>query len=114
MLPTPTPVVLEEADLWLVFSNDEGAGDLLVRADVSFDVADTSDLKVLFEGRDNPFYNSGRMYADEGYYGLNGVDDRNHTPAECVSVQTEDAGDLRCSKSRHSNAERTLFSCTLR
>ena len=114
VLPTPTPVVLDHADVWLIFSNEEGSGDLLVEADVSFDVAETLDFQVQFGGRSNPFYNSGRMYADDGYYGLWGVDDRHHSEVDQVSIQTEGSGDLRCDRSSHSNAEKTLFACTFR
>lgn len=114
VLPTPTPVVLGHADVWLIFSNEEGSGDLLVQADVSFDVAETLDFQVQFGGRSNPFYNSGRMYADDGYYGLWGADDRHHSEVDQVSIQTEGSGDLRCDRSSHSNSEQTLFACTFR
>ena len=65
MLPTPVPVVLEFADMWVKMQNTD-AEYLDVSVDTSFDVAERRDLVVLVGT--NECLKENRIYGDEGYY----------------------------------------------
>ena len=111
VLPTPTPGVLEDADMWVKLETEE-RGDLHVEADVSFDVLDIHDFTVLVDGQE--CLSNDRMYGDEGYYHLFcWGHEASHSGVQQVSVQSS-RGDLRCTRSDQSNAERTLFACNWR
>ena len=113
VLPTPTPVVLEYADMWVQLENTSDNVEYLeVSVDVTFDVADSRDLTVLVDSQE--CFNQTRMYGDEGYYSLYcWAYKANHADVRQVSVQNTQ-GDLRCDRSPHSNAARTLFACSWR
>ena len=110
--PTPTPpVIVEDADMWVKLET-EGSGTLNVDVDISFDVQDRRDLTVFVDAEE--CFNTERMYGDEGYYRLYcWGHDAEHSDVRQVSAQSI-RGDLRCTRSPSSNAERTLFACTWR
>ena len=114
VLPTPTPAVLEYADMWVKLQQDE-RGRLVAQVDVAFDVG-RFDLSVFIEGKD--MCNPDPMYADEGYYFLSCVaPEVNHAAVTNVSAQVDSSRNvrgMRCQRSHHSNVDRTLFACSWR
>ncbi len=111
MLPTSTPVILDHADMWVKLETEE-SGSLNVDVDVSFDVQNRRELTVFVDSQE--CFNLDRMYGDEGdYYLYCWGHDAKHSDVRQVSAQSI-RGDLRCTLSPSSNAERTLFACTWR
>ena len=97
--------------MWVELNNS-GSGYLDVGVDTSFDVAAQGDLVVLVDTQECS--SQTRIYGDEGYsptfcwaYTVP------HADVQQVSAQT-DSGDLKCRRSDHSDAGRTLFACTWR
>ena len=111
VLPTSVPVVLEFADMWVKLQNID-AGYLDVAVDTSFDVAERRDLTVLVDT--NECFNENRIYGDDGYYSTYcWAYQAPHGNVQQVTAQT-DTADLRCRRSEHSDADRTLFACSWR
>ena len=111
VLPTPIPVALEFADMWVKMQNTD-SGYLDVAVDTSFDVAERMDLIVLVGT--NECFNDSRIYGDEDYYSTYcWAYQAPHGNVQQVTAQT-DTADLRCRRSEHSDADRTLFACSWR
>ena len=106
--PVPRQAAEGEADLWVSISTGE-YDRLKVMADSAFDV-DRFGLDIFVDGEE--YCNPARMYGDEGYYEMScaSIKGRHHSSVQRVSVQSTE-GDLRCTRSDQSNAERTLFAC---
>ena len=114
VLPTPEPVVLEYADMWVRLEQNEYGG-LEAYVDVAFDV-DLYGLVVFVDGTE--FCSSNPMYGEEGYYTLSCYSPEvAHFSVSRVSAQFDNRGQargLRCERSDHSDADRTLFACSWR
>ena len=114
VLPTPTPVVLEYADMWVKLEQDK-YGRLVAQVDVAFNVG-SYELSVFIEGKD--MCNPDPLFGDEGYYFLScTAPEVNHGAVTSVSAQVETGRTirgLRCQRSNHSNVDRALFACSWR
>ena len=112
VLPTPEPVVLEYADMWVSLETD-GGNRTSLRVDVSFDVDSMYDIQVFVDGEVH--YNNSSLYGDAGFYEMdNWPSDVPHYSAQEVSAQLTHGRGLRCERSDHSDADRTLFACSWR
>ena len=112
VLPTPAPVVLEQADMWVMLQQDDYR--TVVKVDVDFDV-DLFGLDVFVDGVE--FCNTTPLYGDEGYYELSCETLKTaHSAVSSVSAQVgrQNTRGLRCERSDHSDAYRTLFACSWR
>ena len=111
VLPAPTLVVLEYADMWVRLS--EGRYRTELEVDAAFDIP-RYDLKVFVEGEEYCYNNP--IYGDEGYYKIEcgGGYEGHHAAVQQVSAEVQGMGGLRCQRSEHSNADRTLFACSWR
>ena len=111
VLPTPAPVALDPTDMWVRLKNIDSVY-LDIAVATSFDVAERRDLVVLVDTKE--CFNESRINGDEDYYPTYcWAYAAPHANVKQVTAQT-DSGDLRCTRSDHSDADRTLFVCSWR
>ena len=118
-VPTPTPDLAnaELANLWLaIYPIDWCDPCIGVSADPAFDVIDFAELNVIVRAgtRSETFFNTDRIYGDDGYLLLSQTLDGRISSVTGVSAESGLFGSLRCAKHRDSTAAELTFACAWR